>query len=130
MLIAFYNFLFLFIIGYSKLDLDTFHRQTVIKVYLLYWCIIFNWLMSYYIINVWITVDLYIIDIINVRFNLISLIMVFIVLLVSSFVIFNSIDYLSIMDSSLFMIYVSLFQLTMITFVLSHSILLIFQFII
>ena len=55
--------------------------------------------MSYYFINLFIIIDIYII---NTRFNSLSLIIVYIVLLVSSFVIYNSIDYLSIIDSYLF----------------------------
>jgi NADH:ubiquinone oxidoreductase subunit 5 (subunit L)/multisubunit Na+/H+ antiporter MnhA subunit len=71
-------------------------------------------------------VDLYIIDTVVIRFNSTSSIMVLIVLLVSSFIISNSIDYLSIMDSYLFLIYVSVLQLIMITSILSHDLIFIF----
>ena len=48
--------------------------------------------------------------------------MVIVVILISPIVIFNSINYLSIIDSYLFIFYITLFQLSMITFVLSHDI--------
>ncbi len=48
--------------------------------------------------------------------------MVTVVILISSIVIFNSINYLSIIDSYLFIFYITLFQLSMINFVLSHDI--------
>lgn len=123
-IIPIFNLLFVTIIGYSKLDVNSIHRHQLIKVYLLYWIIIFNWFMSYYIHNLWVLVDLYILFII--RFNSISLFMVFIVILVSSFVIFNSIDYLTIIDSYLFILYLGLFQLTMICFVCCQDLILLF----
>ena len=52
--------------------------------------------------------------------------MVLIVLFVSSSVIIISIDYLSIMDSSLFLVYIILFQFSMITFILTNDLLIIF----
>ena len=79
--------------------------------------------MSYYFINLFIIIDIYII---NTRFNSVSLIIVYIVLLVSSFVIYNSIDYLSIIDSYLFIIYILLFQFIMIIFILSNHLLLLY----
>ena len=48
--------------------------------------------------------------------------MVIIVILISPIVIFNSIDYLSIMDSYPFIFYITLFQLFMINFILSYNI--------
>ena len=48
--------------------------------------------------------------------------MILVVILISSIVIFNSINYLSIIDSYLFIFYIILFQLSMISFVLSHDI--------
>ena len=48
--------------------------------------------------------------------------MVTVVILISSIVIFNSINYLSIIDSYLFIIYITLFQLSMISFVLCYDI--------
>lgn len=48
--------------------------------------------------------------------------MVTVVILISPIVIFNSINYLSIIDSYSFIFYITLFQLSMISFVLSHDI--------
>ncbi len=48
--------------------------------------------------------------------------MVRIVILINSIVIFKSINYLSIIDSYLFIFYITLFQLSMFSFVLSHDI--------
>lgn len=111
------------IIGYSKFNSNTIIVYTWIKIYLLYWIILFNHLLSYYFINLFIIIDIYII---NSRFNSLSLIIVYIVLLVSSFVIYNSIDYLSIIDSYLFIIYILLFQFIMIIFILSNHLLLLY----
>ena len=52
--------------------------------------------------------------------------MVTVVILISSIVIFNSINYLSIIDSYLFIFYIILFQLFMIGFVLSHDMIITF----
>ncbi len=52
--------------------------------------------------------------------------MVTVIILISSIVINNSIDYLSIMDSYSLLFYITLFQLSMINFVLSHDIIITF----
>ena len=59
---------------------------------------------------------------INNKFYPLSWFMVTVVILTSPCVILNSIDYLSIMDSYPFVFYITLFQLSMINFVLSHDI--------
>ena len=50
------------------------------------------------------------------------------VLLVSSCVILNSIDYLSIIESSIFLVYILIFQFTMIIFILTHDLILSFLY--
>jgi len=52
--------------------------------------------------------------------------MVLVILAVSSCVILNSLDYLSIMDSCIFLVYISLFQFSMILFTLSNSLIITF----
>ena len=52
--------------------------------------------------------------------------MVLVIILISSIVIFNSINYLCIIDSYLFLFYIILFELFMVGFVLSHDMILTF----
>ncbi len=63
---------------------------------------------------------------INNKYYPLSWFMVSVVILISSIVIFNSIDYLSIMDSYPFIFYIILFQLSMINFILSYNIIVAF----
>ena len=63
---------------------------------------------------------------INNKYYPLSWFMVTVVILISSIVIFNSIDYLSIMDSYPFIFYIILFQLSMINFILSYNIIIAF----
>lgn len=63
---------------------------------------------------------------INNKYYPLSWFMVTVVILISSIVIFNSIDYLSIMDSYPFIFYIILLQLSMINFILSYNIIVAF----
>lgn len=93
----------------------------IIKGYILYWIISINFLISFIFINLWNNnLNLYII--INNKYYPLSWFMVIIVILISPIVIFNSIDYLSIMDSYPFIFYITLFQLFMINFILTNNI--------
>ena len=58
----------------------------------------------------------------KLKFKPISLFMVIVVILISSIVLFNSINYLSIIDSYLFIFYITLFELSMISFILAEDI--------
>jgi NADH:ubiquinone oxidoreductase subunit 5 (subunit L)/multisubunit Na+/H+ antiporter MnhA subunit len=95
---------------------------TVIKLYLIYWIVFINLMLSFIFINIWNCLNLYITMLINNKLSPLSWFMVTIVILISPCVIHNSIDYLSIMDSSCFIFYIILFQLSMINFVLCHDI--------
>ena len=59
--------------------------------------------------------------VVNNGLNFLSLLMVLVLILVSSCVMNNSIDYLSIMEGRIFLVYILLFQFSMITFVLSND---------
>jgi len=72
--------------------------------------------------------EIYIITIVNIRSNTLSNLMLLTVLLVSSCVILNSIDYLSIIDSYLFLLYILIFQFTMIIFIFTHDLILSFLY--
>jgi len=64
----------------------------------------------------------------NSRFYPLSRLLVIVVILISSIAIFNSINYLSIIDSYSFVFYITLLQLSMISFTLSHDIIITFLF--
>ena len=96
---------------------------TVMKCYILYWIISINFSISFIFINLYSNIVLYSMCLMNYKFYPLSWFMVTIVMLISSIVIFNSISYLSIIDSYSFTFYITLFQLSMISFVLSHDIL-------
>ena len=127
MLLLYYGILAMFFslvgIRFSKYRVNIIVIQTVIKVYLSYWIILFNFLASFLFINLFKGMDYYNDWLVNIRFNTLDWFMVLVILLVSSCVIVNSIDYLTIMESYLFLVYISLFQFCMITFVLSNDLL-------
>ena len=58
----------------------------------------------------------------KLKFKPLSPFMVIVVILISSIVLFNSINYLSIIDSYSFIFYITLLQLSMISFILSRDI--------
>jgi len=58
----------------------------------------------------------------NNKYYPLSWFMVLVIILISSIVIFNSINYLSIIESYSFIFYITLFQLSMINFILSDDI--------
>ncbi len=116
------------LVRFSKYRVNIIVIQTVIKVYLSYWIILFNFLASFLFINLFKGMHYYNDWLVNIRFNTLDWFMVLVILLVSSCVIVNSIDYLTIMESYLFLVYISLFQFCMITFVLSNDLLIAFLF--
>jgi len=73
-------------------------------------------------VNLYINLNLYITILTNNRFYPLSRFMVIVTILISSIVIFNSINYLSLMDAYIFIFYITLSQLSMISSVLSHDI--------
>ena len=126
--LVFINYLFLVLLCFSKLRVNAIYLQSIIKIYLLYTITIFNLLASFIFINYYECIEIYIITIVNIRSNTLSNFIVLTVLLVSSCVILNSIDYLSIIDSYLFLVYILIFQFTMIIFILTHDFILSFLY--
>ena len=118
--------LFIICTGFNKFRWNAILQQTIIKVYLLYWVLLVSSLMTTIFSKLWSYLDFYIIELINIRINSITWFIIIIIVFVSSCVNINSIDYLSIMDNLLFIIYISIFQLSMIAFVMSND--LIIQF--
>jgi len=95
---------------------------TIIKSYILYWIISINFSISFISINLYSFCNLYTSHLITNKFYPLSWLMVTVVITISSIVIFNSINYLSIIDSYYLVFYITLLQLSMISFVLSHDI--------
>ena len=101
---------------------------TIIKSYILYWIISINFSLSILSINLYSNLNLFITMMLNSRFYPLSRLLVIVVILISSIAIFNSINYLSIIDSYSFVFYITLLQLSMISFTLSHDIIISFLF--
>ena len=101
---------------------EIFIQRGFIKVYLLYWILFFNYFSIFLIITICYC-EFYFFFI---KLNVLSWFMVLVVLLVSSSVIINSIDYLSIMESYLFLVYIYLFQFSMNVFTLSNDLIITF----
>ena len=72
--------------------------------------------------NVWYSVLMLCIDFISLYFNIVSGLFCFTVIPVSSTVVLNGVDYLCIMDCFLFIIYIILFQFSMVIFVLTNDV--------
>ena len=118
-------FIYIIIIILSiKFNFTPIYLQSIIKIYLLYVISILNLLTGWLFINYYQCIDFYVISILNIRSNILGFLLVLTVLLVSSCVILNSIDYLCFIDSHLFLIYIILFQISMILFILSHNLIL------
>ena len=113
---------FIIILKVNKYRINIILLLTIIKCYILYWIISINFSISFISINLYSNLNLYITILINNKFYPLSWFMVTVVILISPIVIFNSINYLSIIDSYSFIFYITLFQLSMISFVLSHDI--------
>ena len=79
--------------------------QTVIKVHLSYRCLVYNFSspILFYLVNIYNGIESYNVGIISIRLNILSSFMVLVVLLISSRALINAIDYLSIIDSYLFL---------------------------
>ena len=121
--IIFNIFIFILsIIIVNKYRINIILLLTIIKCYILYWIFSINFSISFISINLYSNLNLYITILMTNKFYPLSWLMVTVVILISPIVILTSINYLSIIDSYLFIFYISLFQLSMISFVLSHDI--------
>ena len=127
-----YYFLVLscFVLGLVIYALNPIVLQVVMKVYLSYWIILFNTTVVYLLLfshySFTFTIDYYIMEVVNIRLNCLTWLLVSVIILVSSCVILCSIDYLSIIDCYLFLILLFLFQFFMIIFVISNNFIVIF----
>ena len=120
--IFFSSYLFIIILKINKYRINIILLLTIIKCYILYWIISINFSISFISINLYSNLNLYVTILINNKFYPLSWFITTIVILISSIVIFNSINYLSIIQSYSFIFYITLFQLSMISFVVSHDI--------
>jgi NADH-quinone oxidoreductase subunit L len=62
----------------------------------------------------------------DIKLTGVSFVMLNIVVVISSAVILNSIDYLTVIESSIFLLYIMMFQLSMVIFILSHDLIITF----
>ena len=102
--------------------------QTVIKVHLSYRCLVYNFSspLLFYLVNIYNGIESYNVGIISIRLNILSSFMVLVVLLISSRALINAIDYLSIIESYLFLCYISSLQLSMVPFSFSNDLIITF----
>ena len=119
--LVFSSYLFIIILKINKYRINIILLLTIIKCYILYWIISINFSISFISINLYSNLNLYLTILINNKFYPLSWFITTIVILISSIVIFNSINYLSLIESYSFIFYITLFQLSMISFVLSHD---------
>ena len=126
--LVFINYLFFGLLCLSKYRVHVIYLQSIIKIYLFYSISLFNLLASFIFINYSRCLEIYIISILNIRLNTLSNLIVLTVLLVSSCVILNAIDYLSIIDSYLFLGYILVFQFTMFISTITHDLILSFLY--
>ena len=90
--------------------------RTFIKVYLLYWLMILLLIFLKLFILVWLYIDFYVIAIHTTGINLAILL---IIIFVSNIVLMNPIDYLGMIESVLFLVYICPLQFSMIMFILT-----------
>ena len=116
-------FLIIFILKTNnKFKINITLLLTIIKGYILYYIISINYITFILLINLYSNLILIITIIMKFKFKPLSLFMVIVVILISSIVLYNNINYFSIIDSYLFIYYITLFQLSMMSFILSCDI--------
>ena len=86
----------------------------------------FSSLRMFYLVNIYQGIESYNHSIINIRLNILSSFMVLVVLLISSRALINAIDYLSLIESYLFLCYISSLQLSMVPFSFSNDLIITF----
>ena len=94
---------------------DSWIIQVIYQLLFIYGFLLYNYWFSF-------SINL------NIRLNTLSNLIVLTVLLVSSCVILNAIDYLSIISSYLFLCYILVFQFTMFIFTITHDLILSFLY--
>ena len=97
-----------------------------LKLYLLYWLMILLLLFTKLFILVWIYIDFYVVVLIAIHTTGINLSILLIIIFVSNVVLMNAIDYLGIIESVLFLVYIRPLQFSMIMFILSNDLLISF----
>lgn len=113
---------------FGKLQENPYILQSIIKLVLLFFISFINILAGLLTINLFSLLDIHGLTILSLKQSSLTTILLFTVLLVSSCVILNSIDYLSTIDSHLFLLYIHLFQLAMVMFILTHDLILSFLY--
>ena len=94
-----------------------------LKLYLFYWLMILLLLFTKLFILVWIYIDFYVVVLIAIHTTGINLSILLIIIFVSNVVLMNAIDYLGIIESVLFLVYIRPLQFSMIMFILTNDLL-------
>jgi NADH:ubiquinone oxidoreductase subunit 5 (subunit L)/multisubunit Na+/H+ antiporter MnhA subunit len=116
------NCVFLLLYGFVYVSVNPIHQHRLIITWLLYWIIILLAILSRpLLITVWLNSDFYQVEWVNVSGTGCSLFILGVIVLVSNSVLINSIVYLGINDNILFLIYIVLFQFSMLCFILSND---------
>ena len=91
------------------------------KVYLVYFSMMNGIVVGIMMMEVIRCVDEYLVEVVNMRVSYVSWVMLLVVMMISTCVIMSSIDYLSVFDSGVFMMYMIVFQMVMYMFVISND---------
>ena len=113
--------LLIFILLVNSNIINLIELMTLIKFYIIFFLISANALFSFGLIDTFNSMSHFTTIISTSNYNVYTWFMICIVLLVSSMVMLNAINYLSLMESYLFIFYIGIFQLVMISFVLSSD---------
>jgi len=90
-------------------------------LYLLYWIVLFNWFIVLRVINIWGNNSVLVLELILLGINWVNILLLIIVIIVSSYIVLFSIDYLSIIESVLFIVYIVLFCLNMLYLLINYD---------
>ena len=117
--------LFIIITKLNSARINVVMMMSLIRFYVMYFLFFINLYLCclFYTFHSYFTFHCFIFT-----FNSLTLSISAIVILISSIVILNSINYLSIIDSYLFLFYIILFQISMVSFVLCNNLLVTFLF--
>ena len=107
------------VLWYSTTRTTTLVSKPLLKCYFSYWFTVWNWIVSFWLVGWFRRVDSYTMWYLSARWYGTESLLMVVVVVVSCFVIINGIDYISFMESYLFLLLISIFQFTMICFIVS-----------
>ena len=115
-----YLFMIYWLIRCYSISIDVL--LVICRSSLLFWLLFISLISSNLFTCLYSNYNLYISIISHNNYYPLSFFMVITVIIVSSIILYNSLSYLSIIDSYLFLLYIILFQFSMINFILSDDI--------